>query len=252
MNDPQVVALIYEVRHSRSVNYDKAKPLIYEAPGFSVRVENDQARFEMKGHFASVEAARSEVSPFVRQWEVSAALDGGPEEFDLVFKDAEIVDREPDPRCPLCPEHFPLSVAGAEGVSIVGRNRYPQPPTGIVVTANVEAMLARYLRYREGREPIGAMAYFCLTIVNKMAGGRSAAATQLGVSAKVLKRMGQLSGGAGGAEARKADGLSREYTPAERQWLDAAVKMLIRRVANVAAQPRATGPLITMADLPPL
>lgn len=52
MNDPHVVALVYRINHSESVNYNNAKTLEYGTAEFKVRVANREARFEMKEHYA--------------------------------------------------------------------------------------------------------------------------------------------------------------------------------------------------------
>jgi hypothetical protein len=57
MNDPHVRALVYRVKHDPSVNYEKAQPVECETDAFTVRLSEDEARFELKDHFASVPAA---------------------------------------------------------------------------------------------------------------------------------------------------------------------------------------------------
>lgn len=52
--------------------------------------------------------------------------------------------------------------------------------------------------------------------------------------------------------AAKAEGVATEHTDAERTWLEAAVKSIIRRAAEVAHDLSAQRSQITMADLPPL
>ena len=57
---------------------------------FSVRVRDCEARFEMKDHFGTAEAARNIVEPFIREWEFVAALKRAPGDFELHFENAEI------------------------------------------------------------------------------------------------------------------------------------------------------------------
>jgi hypothetical protein len=45
---------------------------------------------------------------------------------------------------------------------------------------------------------------------------------------------------------------AQEFTPAECGWVEAVVKKLIRRAAEVAHGPTQNPPQITMADLPDL
>jgi hypothetical protein len=97
MNDPHIEALHYSVRHAGDVDYDKANPLDHDTPGFTVRIENLRAEVRMKSHHATVEAASAEVEPFLRAWELTAALQFRPGDFEFAYDRATIVDRNPTP-----------------------------------------------------------------------------------------------------------------------------------------------------------
>ena len=110
--------------------------------------------------------------------------------------------------------------------------------------------LMRYSRYREGKDTLAGMSYFCLTVLEESAGNRAASVDKFNIAGRVLSTIGRLTGEKGGAEARKDRGRRGEFTPAERKWLDEAIKRLIRRAAEVAYDPAQRRPQITMADLP--
>lgn len=251
MNDPHVVTLVHRVKHDASVKYDKAKPLEHDTPAFTVRVCDGRARFEMKAHFATAEAAREAVEPFIRAWEVIAALDRGPGEFELAFENVEIVDRKPIAGA-LHVESGTILLLGSSVSFVVGRGRYPDPPRGITVNADVEDMLRRYARFRDARDELADMAYFCLTVLEDNAGGRAAAATKFKVAQKVLSTLGRLTDQKGGTGARKGKGRRQDFTAAESKWLDEAVKKLIRRSAEVAHDPAQNPAQITIGNLPSL
>jgi hypothetical protein len=255
MNDPHVSVLIYRVRHDETVNYDKASPLAYETANFKVSVKGSDARFAMKEHFATVDQALEVVWPFIRQWEFAVALDRGPGEFELVFLDAVVEDRKPTPGVvdvarqetfEVCDSFSPVFVRG-----------YPEPPTNVAVDADVEAMALHYSRYREGKETLAAMAYFCLTVLERAASAarrrqlrRLAMQCKFGIEVTVANTLGDLTSEKGGAEARKDDGRSHEFTANERIWIEQATKRMIRRAAEVAHDPDAAASQITMGDLP--
>src|SRR5208337_1429984 len=250
MNDPHVSVLLYRVKHNETVNYDTAQPLDYEDPDFRLSVKDREARFVMKAHFASIEQARAAVQPFIRQWELTTALDRGPGEFELVFADAVVEDRNPTPGV----VHV-KAVRGmviGDSVSMVVVRAYPQPPQGIAINADVAVMALRYAQYREGKDTLAGMAYFCLTVLEQAAGNRAAISAKYGIASTVIRKLGCLTGKKGGVEARKGGGRSNEFTPDERNWIDEAVKILIRRAAQVAHDHTATDPQITMAALPKL
>lgn len=253
MNDPHVEALHYSVQHAENVDYDQASPLSHDTPDFTVRIENGRAEITMKSHHATAETARAEVEPFLRAWEMTAALAYAPGDFRLVYDQAEIIDRNPTPGIVnvLVPGAAVFSAAGTLGVHI-GRSKYPDPPTGIARDATVDLMFERYCWYCARRTTLADAANFCMTVLEMSGGGRSGATKRFAVAKPVLDNAGKLAASKGGNEARKAKGAQAEFTAAERQWLEETMKCLIRRAAEVAGGPSAPLPQITMADLPSL
>jgi hypothetical protein len=255
-NDPHVVALHYRLDHDETVNFSKAVPLEYETNDFKVRVENKKAVFTMKTHYGDVAAARAVVEKLTRAWKIQTHLvDGHLIEF--VFDHPDIINRADKlGDVTVYVQAGSYTITGGTPTVIVGRISYPPPPPTFTASEDVEAMHARYLRYRAGNEPLPSMAYWCLTRVEDSAGNnpgkRKDAATKYHVDLDVLKCLGELVSEKGGSEARKARGASTPYTAAERGWIDAAVKLLIRRLGEVAHDPSAAHRQITMADLPAL
>jgi len=99
------------------------------------------------------------VEPVIREWEFAANLNQGPGEFELIFSDAVIEDRNPTPGV-ISVQAGSLVIVG-ESVSLnIGRGKYPEPPTGIAMNADVEAMALRYSRYRESKDTLAGIAYF--------------------------------------------------------------------------------------------
>jgi hypothetical protein len=117
----------------------------------------------------------------------------------------------------------------------------------------VEMIYLRYKLYREGRESLLGMAYWCLTVVEYSARGRTEAADQYRVDLKVLRRLGELCGNRGGInEARKLSGQAgvTPLKPEEREWIKTVIKTLILRVGEYAFNPIAKLTQITMSDFP--
>ena len=101
-------------------------------------------------------------------------------------------------------------------------------------------MYLRYKLYREGRESLLGMAYWCLTVIEYSARGRTEAADQYRVDLKVLRRLGELCGNRGGInEAKKLNGQAgvTPLKPEEREWIKTVIKTLILRVGEYAFNP---------------
>jgi hypothetical protein len=254
MNDPHVETLYYKIKHADHVDYSKAAPLELEESTFIVRVTDGGAQVSMTSHFASVEKARRAVDPYLRAWELDMALRYGPRSLEFVFVRPVIVERKPTPGVTVMyAEAACFAVAGCDARMCVGFANIPQPAAGMKRDPIVDLMYDRYALYREGRTLLGDAANFCFTAI-KMGGGgeRSVAASHFAVSEEVLRILGNLTANKGGMHARKATGAGAEYSLAERQWLEDAMKRLIRRAAEVAFDSEAVHPQITMADLPSL
>lgn len=260
MNDPTVVALVYHIEHGPSVDYSEARPLCHDEPGFRVTVNDNKARFEFKDHHATKQEAMQAISGYIRRWEVSVGLQHGPNRFRLRNPHAEIRDRNPVPTMdrnlpPGRVEGHGRIVSGVpqvRGVAVVVPPRYPHPPRSeLEITPDVESMFTRYIGYLKNREPLPAMAYFCLTVLEHPFGKnpRKAAATQYQVCHSVLKTIGDLTANYGGTRARKAMGKDHELTTQQRRFLKEATKAIINRAAH---KNHSTMPKITKSDLPQL
>ena len=252
MNDPHVVALHYRVEHDSTYDYDGVPPLYHQVEAFDIRIENKQASFTMKEHYATEEEARKAIEEYIRSWELDAVLRQGLRTFKLRFDRAKIVDRNPTPATPGTvigrgrPTH--VIVTASKARLVISPASYPSPPSRrLKLSPDVRSMLHRFSGFCEGKEPLPGMAYFCLTVLQASARGRKTAAVKYGINRAVLDRVGCLSSSNGGEGARKADGTRRDFLDGDRQFLEAAVKAFIRRVAEVAHDSSAIRPEITMS-----
>jgi hypothetical protein len=256
MRDPHVASLRYRLVPGETVTFDCPPPVERETGPFRVRLEDGVATFEMLEHHASEETARRCVEEYLRAWEIDVALRSGRAEVRFEFEDADIIDRDPPPPGTGVVIYAKTATAKAHiAAAHVTRSRYPEPPRAFVVSPDVETMWRRYEGYLEGREPLAPMAYFCLTVLVASAGGRKKAAEKYVISRSVLSSLARLATEVGDERtARKFDHLKdqRPHTGAEKAWIEAAVKALIRRAGERASNPGASLPEFTMSDLPKL
>ena len=260
MNDPTVVALIYRIEHGKSVDYCNAEPLDREEPGFRVRVDKDIVRVEFKDHHATEPAARDAIKEYIKQWEFTAGLKHGPDAFRLSFVRPEIEDRHP------LADSKPGGVVNLRGSIVMDLQlrgdltvrhhlpHYPAPPSGVKITPDVKSMYDRYIGYRQGKEPLASMAYFCLTVLEYSFNvqRRKEAAEYYQISEDILDRIGDLSTNSGGPQARKADGRARPLADQECRFLEQAIQAVICRAARRAHNPEGALSKISLSDLPSL
>ena len=257
MNDPHVVALFYSIEHDDSIDYSEAQPLHCDDKQFSISVEDQQVRLELKEHYATEDAARKGVECYIRAWELEACLRGKPGEFELRFEHAQIVDRNPPPPTPgvvgIGPVSLTLGPLTAQATVNKVVQTYPQPAK-LRLSPDDPDVLTMYNRlkgYYENREPLAGMAYFCLTMLEKhLCKNRKAAANKYMIGNKVLNQIGNLTENKGGQTARKATGIGANLTRPESRFLEEVVKKIILRVAEVAHDPNQNLPTITLSDLP--
>lgn len=265
MNDPHVTTLHYWVEHDDSVDYNNAEPLDYEDDLAEVHLEKGQLTLRPKGHFASAQEAREAFEGFIRNWEFVAALEAGSKRLQLIYVDADVIDRNPTPPSPGVVELSATSRGGilrSSAKVTMRKAKYPNPPEGSSLDSSnptALAMLSRLDRYHQGRETLATMAYFCLTVMKESAkaatetsNAEKATRDHYGISDNVQGKVSGLSTNRGGIEARKGTGLWQEFTSEEKKFLLTAVQTFIRRVAEKSADPAGKLSLITMADLPEL
>ncbi len=258
MRDPHVVALRYRIEHRESVDYEKAIPLEEETDAFSVRMESLKAIFDMKEHHSSIESARQLVEQYTRAWEISAGLRDGPGTISFVFEDGDVVDLNPDRTngVVIRTKTTNIAVSGHLASVHISRGSYPPPANEFKASSEVEQMYYQYVLFLEGKRALGAMAYLCLTVLEDStgikSGKRNRAVERYKISPKVLNKLGLLTESKGGQEARKARGLTADFTPEERRWLEETIRVFIRRAGEWASNPDGPHKEITMADLPSL
>lgn len=198
----------------------------------------------------------------LRAWEADADLRSTREALRFEFDGTDIIDRSPPPPGVIRGRLHALTgnlVVTATGTvsSHMTFPHYPKPPGTFRLSPDAESILLRYQRYLDGREPLLAMAYFCLTVLlastRAPKGKRASAAKKYKIEEGVLKKMGDLTSEKHGdrSSARKATtGRAQPTTSSEQAWLEAALKALIWRLGDT--RPPAALPRITLADLPRL
>jgi hypothetical protein len=180
----------------------------------------------MKGHFSSPEDARSVVEPVLRAWEVATDLQRSRGELRFSFVAADIIDER---GIVVGPASAPSGTSARMDPLPVIRTEYPAPPSeSFRLNAEAWTILHRYEGYLEQREPLQAMAYFCLTVLEgKGRHKRQRAADKYNIDIAVLDTIGTLTTKHGDdLNARKASA-AQPLTAAQQTWLEAAVKKLI-------------------------
>jgi hypothetical protein len=257
VRDPHVERLHYRLVPEAGVEFSDALPPIEaHTARLSARLSKGALVVELLEHHASGEAAREAVGPYLRAWEIRHALWAGGPEFRFDFDHADVVDRDPPPppkpgeaRTVYGEITSTVHLSGSVSAH-VARGSYPSPPSDFAIDVDVETLWHRWTGYLAGQEPLQSMAYFCLTVL-EIHGGRGGAAARFNISGRLLSTLGRLATEAGDkSTARKAAATYRPLTGPERGWLEAAVKKLITRVGEFAANPAAPLQKLTMADLP--
>jgi hypothetical protein len=253
MNDPHVAALVYRIQHGDHVDYKNAGSRTVSYEHFDVEVSGKSARTTMKSHYATREQARLAVEPLLRAWELDQALEYGPRTIEFIYERSEMVDRAP------MAGHYSLIAEPAhykhtfgEAKLTLGFAAFPVPAQNLARNDVVDHMFERYCLYKQGGTLLGGAADFCLTCLGTASGGRKQISERYLIHEKVLKKIGELAATKGGREARKGEGISKEFTDKERGWLEAAMKLLIRRAAEVTFNQGQVLAQITLKDLPSL
>lgn len=249
----EIEHLLYQLRPTHELSFEAAPDLHLSTPGFDADLSKKLLTVTMHDPTLSVGEARSIVDDYLRSWEVHAALGYGVREFSFRFLKALLVTRPvasveqgEGPATAHIRIESSLTASGEVQKHAI-RGKYPEPPTDFTLTPDVETLWFRYCGYREGREPLASMAYFCLTMIEWISGGRTAACRAIGVSQNVLSMLSRLASAGDEHEARKRTPSMRPHTGAERKWIEQVIPALIRRLGQIASGTEPL-PLITLAD----
>ena len=193
-------------------------------------------------HFATEDDARATADQFVRAWQIDAGLQHGRDDFRLTFAGIQIQDRAAAVGTASLHSSSEQHIRGTAHLKVV-HTTYSQPPASFKVTPEVNDLWERYNRYVERREPLLSMAYSSLTILVR--GDRKDAVRRYNIQFAVLSKLGELTSERGDAlRARKAVGAGTPLTGPETAWIEAALKAIIRHLAERRSAQ------LTMADLP--
>ena len=166
----------------------------------------------------------------------------------------QIIDRNPTQGIARISAHFRTGIPSVRATLRVATSAYPEPPSQLTLDHddnNVVLLLNRYSNYRKGREPLASMAYFCSTMLSERLPTGETRAKKLNVSRKLHTKIRKLSSRQGGPMgARKWDATAVDLNASEVTFLEQAVKLIIRRVAEVARDETQQLPPITLANLP--
>jgi hypothetical protein len=259
--DPHAARLHYRVVPAEGIEFRDPPEREWAMGDFRARVHAGEAAVEMVRHCATEEEARALVEPALAAWEIEAGLRRGSPEWRFAFERAEVIDRAPsrEPASRGLAGTARVTVQVGPATLLVSPLRYPEPPVGFVASHAVRWMWLHWVAYRQDREPLAAMAYLCLTILERDLGvnkrkDRAVFERQLGIAAAVVNELGRLTAQVGDElDARKANDperVHRAFTPQERDWIERVVLAMIRRAGEWAFDSTQSFTLLTLADFP--
>ena len=255
MGHPHVVGLRYRFIPEAWAQFPDPARLEQDTPSFYLRLDGDLVTVWMKEHHSTGDSAREKVEGYLRRWEVLSALQhNGRRLMHFECKSVEVLDLE-EPFS--CKRTSPLDVSFEFGWAVMrSHDRYPDLPNDFALSEDVEVMWTLYDRYIEDHERLLTMAYTCLTWLQyRVAGNNKKVAQKYNVAEEILDDLGELSSTLGaGVQARKmkrGESQGRHPTPEEKTWIEAAVRILIKRAGEYAADPDREWPKITKKDVLP-
>lgn len=245
--------LQYDLVTTDDILFEGCPPIIIHTVDFTIQLDKDVLLCEFLSHFASISEARGLVEPYLRRWEMYAAIKHGYKSFCFIYHDADVVEIDPV----LCACAYGININEYIGLSLSATVRslevqveYPTPcPGTFTFTPDVETLWFRYNLYLDGKEPLQSMAYFCLSYLEFLAGTRSKAVELFQIDRVVLNHLGELTSEKGDRKtARKGKANSFEpLTIFEVKWIEKCIRALISRLGEMGSEQFSA--LITMKDI---
>ncbi len=201
--------------------------------------------------FETVEEARAELEPYLRDWEAELDLRGLPVRFDFATSH-EKADAEEGQA-----QHHNVTATASVGVSatvsVKATVTLAAPRGEYRATPVVDYLRFRWLSAAKTYNELPtSSAYALLTFLESHFGGRDAVATRLNVSSNVLSAAGRLSARADPLQGRKLKGVSKPLTPEDLGWLNSFIEVVGKRAAYVESGNMPADLLELGKGLPPL
>lgn len=236
-----MAAVYFRVSSSEDISYKDPEPLSFPNHLGEFCLADGMLKIVPAEHFGNGQEASQAFDGFLRAWEIETDLKRDPGTIRFTYSHADVIDRDPpQPGEPQVIHAGGICSGIAIGASFhahVVLGRYPQPPERFSASEYAQHAYRRWLGYRRGNEPLQAMAYFILTLLERQAGNRAEACVQFMIDRAVLNRVGDLSSEKGSAlTARKAKSTDfDELSHLDQEWLEGAVKRLIFRLGEQAS-----------------
>jgi hypothetical protein len=245
----------YAVSSGEGISYRNPEPVSFVNHLGAFDLVEGKLSIAPVEQFPDEEEARRAIEPFLRAWEMDADLNSNLGMIRFTFERVELIDRDP----PSLGPSLAIHLKGIASLSLVGQSvslhltctKYPEPPREFRATPEVQHAYRRWIGFRSGKEPLQSMAYFVLTLLESAAGDRKSAARSFNIEPEVLSTIGMLSSTKGDPDTARKVGPGtqfQELTGAEKQWLEKAIPLVIRRLGE-----HASGALLTpisLSDLP--
>lgn len=240
MRDPHVEAVYFSVGSAEDISYENPEPLDFSNHLGLFSLADGLLKVIPVEDFCNGLEASQAIDGFLRSWEIEADLKQNLGMIRFSYSHADVIDRNPPPpgASHVVEGAFASAVAIADCLSIqLTTRRYPPPPGRFSASEFAKYAHRRWIGFRRGHEPLQAMAYFILTLLERQAGNRTEACILFKIDRAVLNRVGDLCTERGSPlTARKARSTDfDELTHIEIDWLERSVKRLIFRLGEHAS-----------------
>lgn len=240
MRDPHVEAVYFSVGSAEDISYENPERQDFSNHLGLFSLADGLLKVIPVEDFCNGLEAGQAIDGFLRSWEIEADLKQNLGMIRFSYSHADVIDRNPPPpgASHVVEGAFASAVAIADGVTChIMARRYPSPPECFSATEFAQHAYRRWIGYRRGREPLQAMAYFIISLMESLAGSRRLVCELFKIDMAVRKRMGDLCSERGSAlTARKVESTDFvDLSHVETDWLERAVKRLIFRLGEHAS-----------------
>jgi hypothetical protein len=235
---PCVRSLTYSIHSRAGYEYDDQCELDGVIAGFSYRLRHRAAQFLPTQHFATEGEARAGLEPFLRTWEVGAALNYGRGVIEFVFTRCDIQKEAPRPDL-LELRGAVLTFSGSvPTVTMTFTASHPSPPEAFATNEFVSTLADLYLIARDYPRVLQYIAHSVMTCVEGHFDGFGNAARVLGIEPGIFSEIDRLS---------HTPGPIRDLV---REWLMTLLREIALRAGASATGAPVGGIEVTLASYP--
>lgn len=227
----------YKLVPKKDIEFINCQKYEFEDSSFKYILSSDLLlSCEPKIEVSDETSAKIIIETMLKSWEIESGLKYGKKVMEFIHESTEMIVEEEDDVSLDTRITVKAKITANAEVSKPLSN-FPVKNNDFIVSPNIEVIWKRFEIYKEGRESLLSMAYFCLSYLESLCGNRANIVNTFKIERELLDKLGYISSEAGNLlEARKAK--NNHFVDLDTQtieWVENCILNIIKHLGRVEA-----------------